>query len=93
MWDRLRWKTIMTPSSQGGTRDPQELYDNLVVTKEPPKGSLVLIDDVRTTGAHLLAAAGRLAEKGARVPLAVCAARTVWNQDVELRTRQSADKR
>jgi predicted amidophosphoribosyltransferase len=83
VWDRLRWKTIMTPSSQGGTRDPQELYDNLVVTKEPPKGSLVLIDDVRTTGAHLLAAAARLAEKGARVPLAVCAARTVWNQDEE----------
>jgi hypothetical protein len=83
VWDRLRWKTIMTPSSQGGTRDPQELYDNLVVTKEPPKGSLVLIDDVRTTGAHLLAAAARLVEKGARVPLAVCAARTVWNQDEE----------
>jgi predicted amidophosphoribosyltransferase len=83
VWDRLRWKAIMTPSSQGGTRDPQELYDNLVVTKEPPKGSLGLIDDVRTTGAHLLAAAARLAEKGARVPLAVCAARTVWNQDEE----------
>jgi predicted amidophosphoribosyltransferase len=83
VWDRLRWKTSMTPSSQGGTRDPQELYDNLVVTKEPPKGSLVLIDDVRTTGAHLLAAAARLVEKGARVPSAVCAARTVWNQDQE----------
>jgi hypothetical protein len=84
VWDRLRWKTIMTPSSQGGTRDPQELYDNLVVTKEPPpKGSLVLIDDVRTTGAHLRAAAARLVEKGARVPLAVCAARTVLNQDQE----------
>jgi len=84
VWDRLRWKTIMTPSSQGGTRDPQELYDNLVVTKQPPpKGSLMLIDDVRTTGAHLLAAAARLAEKGGRVPLAICAARTVWNQDEE----------
>ncbi len=83
VWDRLRWKRIMTPSSQGGTRDRQELYDNLVVTKEPPKGSLVLIDDVRTTGAHLLAAAARLMEKGARVPLAVCAARTVWDQDQE----------
>ena len=43
----------------------------------------MLIDDVRTTGAHLLAAAARLTEKGARVPLAVCAARTVWDQDQE----------
>jgi predicted amidophosphoribosyltransferase len=83
VWDRLRWKAVMTPSSQGGTRDPQELYDNLVVAKEPPKGSLVLVDDVRTTGAHLRAAAARLVEKGARVPLAVCAARTVLNQDQE----------
>jgi hypothetical protein len=42
----------MTPSSQGGTPDPQELYDNLVlvVAKEPPKGSLVLIDDARSLG-------------------------------------------
>ena len=83
VWDRLRWTTIMIPSSQGGTRDPQELYENLVVTKDPPKGSLVLIDDVRTTGGHLLAAAARLVEKGGRVPLAVCAARTVWDQDQE----------
>ena len=83
VWDRLRWKTTMTPSSQGGTRDPQELYDNLVVTKDPPKGSLILVDDVRTTAAHLRAAAARLIENGARVPLAVCAARTVWDQDQE----------
>jgi orotate phosphoribosyltransferase len=73
----------MTPSSQDGTRDPQELYENLVVTKDPPKGSLVLVDDVRTTGGHLLSAAARLVEKGGRVPLAVCAARTVWDQDQE----------
>ena len=40
--------TKSLPISQGGTRDRQEPYDNLVVTKEPPRGSLVLIDDVRT---------------------------------------------
>lgn len=69
------------PSSQGGTRDPQELYDNLVVTEEIPNGGIVLIDDVRTTGAHLRAAAAKLAQKGGRVSMAVCAARTVLNQD------------
>ena len=65
----------MVPSSRGGTRDPQTLYENLVVTKEMPAGSIVLVDDVRTTGAHFVATRARLAEKGIACSLAVCAAR------------------
>lgn len=77
VWDGLRWAKEMTPTHQGGTRDPQRLYDNLVVTSTPPKGTLILIDDVFTKGGHLQAAVARLAEKNALCELAICAGRTV----------------
>jgi hypothetical protein len=81
VWDGLRWTMVMLPSSRGGTRDPQVLYDNLMVTKEVPAGRIVLIDDVRTTGAHFLAGLARLRERGATCPLALCAARRVNVQE------------
>jgi hypothetical protein len=77
VWDGLRWAKEMTPTHQGGTRDPQKLYDNLVVTDNPPKGTLILIDDVFTKGGHLQAAVARLAEKKAECKFAICAGRTV----------------
>jgi len=77
VWDGLRWTKEMTPTHQGGTRDPQKLYDNLVVTSNPPKGTLILIDDVFTKGGHLQAAVARLTEKKAECELAICAGRTV----------------
>jgi hypothetical protein len=43
--DCLRWVQEWPPKS---TRDPQKLYDNLVVTSIPPR-TLILIDDVVTT--------------------------------------------
>jgi predicted amidophosphoribosyltransferase len=81
VWDGLRWATAMVPSSQGGTRDPQALYDNLVLTKEMPARRLVLVDDVRTTGAHFVAALAKLVERGAECSLALCAARRVDAQE------------
>jgi len=81
VWDGMRWAMVLLPSSRGGTRDPQVLYDNLVVTKEVPTGRIVLIDDVRTTGAHFLAALARLRERGASCSLALCAARRVNVQE------------
>jgi predicted amidophosphoribosyltransferase len=57
VWDGLRWKEVMPSAhSMGGTRDPQELFDNLAITEKLPDAELVLIDDVFTTGAHLQAA-------------------------------------
>jgi hypothetical protein len=81
LWDGLRWKKPMMPSSQGGTRDPYELYENLVATKTVPTDYIVLVDDVRTKGAHLIATKARLAEKGCDGFLAVCAGRTVLAQE------------
>ena len=42
VWDGLRWRTVMLPSSQGGTRNPQVLYDNLAIAQEVPARTLVL---------------------------------------------------
>jgi len=81
VWDGLRWRTVMLPSSQGGTRNPQVLYDNLVIAQEVPARTLVLVDDVRTTGAHFVAALARVAERGAVCSLALCAARRVDSQE------------
>ena len=79
LWDGLRGNKLMTPSSQGGTRDPYELFENLAITKEMPADRIVLVDDVRTRGAHLIAAKARLAEKGGDCFLAVCAGQeTTW---------------
>jgi hypothetical protein len=77
VWDGLRWAKEMIPTHREGTRDPQELYENLVVTGVPPKGTLILVDDVYTLGGHLKAAVARLAEKKLRCSLAMCAGRTV----------------
>jgi predicted amidophosphoribosyltransferase len=76
--DCLRWKEGMLPSSHGGTRNPQELYDNLVDIQEPAKSKIILIDDVHTTGSHLVAAKAYLRAKKATCVMAVCAGRTVW---------------
>jgi hypothetical protein len=82
VWDGLRWLKEMIPTHQEGTRDPQELYENLKVMGSPPAGTVILVDDVYTRGGHLQAAVARLAEKKAICKLAVCAGRTVLeNQD------------
>jgi len=43
-------------------------------------GRVILIDDVKTTGAHMLACAETLRERGAEVSTALVAGKTVWSQ-------------
>jgi hypothetical protein len=80
--DCLRWKVAKeSASGGGGTRNPQQLYDNLAVTGPLPQGArLVIIDDVRTSGGHLKAARAMLLGRKGHCDLAICAGRTVWNQ-------------
>src|SRR5262249_25027078 len=75
VWDGLRFRTAKQKSRQGGTRDPQELYENLVISQPLPRAGIVLVDDVRTTGAHMQAAHAKLGAQGGNCLMGVCAGR------------------
>jgi hypothetical protein len=62
VWPHLKFKKPMPRK----IRDGKVLYENLVCTAEVPRGYLILLDDVCTTGAHALASQRRLLEHGAR---------------------------
>jgi hypothetical protein len=65
-----------TTRAVGGSRDRAVLAGRLVVGHLPP-GPIVLVDDVMTTGAHLLAVQDALHRLGRPVEFAVCAVRTL----------------
>lgn len=81
--DCLRWEKAMQSARKGGSRNPQEIYDNLVITTKVDRKRIILVDDVRTTGAHLQAAAAKVHSEGGKCQTAVCAGRTVWAQEDE----------
>jgi predicted amidophosphoribosyltransferase len=82
--DCLRWKQPQaSASSGGGTRHPQLLYGNLALTAQVPSSNLILVDDVSTSGGHLQAARAILQSQKGKCDLAICAARTVWDQSEE----------
>jgi hypothetical protein len=81
IWDHLRFR-VPIPEK---TRDEQFLYENLVCTSNrPPAGYVILLDDVCTSGSHLLAARRRLMECGARDICAMSVARTMSSPDEEV---------
>jgi hypothetical protein len=67
------------PSSreEGGSRDPQVLYKNLAVLKAIPIGTIVLIDDVMTSGGHFTASAWKLADRFKSAELALACGRSM----------------
>lgn len=81
--DLLRWRRVLPSARKGGSRDPAVLYNNMVLTSALPKGKVILVDDVRTTGAHLRAAAAKVIAEGGKCSLSVCAGRTVLAQEDE----------
>lgn len=57
---------------EGGTRDPEEIYQHLRLQGRILKGRpYILVDDVLTSGGHIRAAAALLAKHGARVVLVI----------------------
>ena len=77
--DVLRWTRPM-PSchDEGGSRDPDVLYPRLEVLSDwhGREGSVVIIDDVLTSGGHLRAGARVLSDYGFEVEAALCVGRT-----------------
>lgn len=74
--DALRWNSPQPPSHRGGSRDQERLLHSLVIVRRPPTGTIVLVDDVLTTGAHIMASAERMRSAGFRCDNAICVART-----------------
>lgn len=79
----LAFKSKMPRASAGeaGARDKIAIQNGLQINAEIPKGQhVVLVDDVCTSGAHLVACANFLRAKGAHINTALCLARTVNSQ-------------
>lgn len=76
----LRFHEAMQSSRTGGTRNREVLRDNLRLSEAFAPSRVVLVDDVKTTGAHALACADVLRAAGANVEILVAAGTTVWSQ-------------
>lgn len=81
IWDHLRFRKPMLEK----TRNEALLYANMVCTSnKPPRGHVIILDDVCTTGAHALAARRRLVECGATNVFSISVARTMESPDEEV---------
>jgi predicted amidophosphoribosyltransferase len=79
VWDVLRWtEPMLSARSQGGTRDPQALFDKLIIVRGRARRSdrAVLVDDTLTSGGHLQACAAVLQRAGIECDLALAAGRS-----------------
>lgn len=65
--------------SEGGTRNPHSIAAVLASNVADKSRPIVLVDDVKTTGGHLLAAASLLRNRGVTVEHVLVAGRAVWD--------------
>jgi len=84
IWDGLRFDCEMPKSSTSNMRDEEALYNALVTIADFPKGHIILLDDVCTTGAHARAGARELRRMGAKSISSMSVARTMLNSDEQV---------
>jgi hypothetical protein len=79
--DLLRWQAPMQSAHSGvGTRSSQVLQANLRFNVKPQRGArYILIDDVITSGGHMLAAEQFISRDGGQVLFGMVAGRTVYD--------------
>lgn len=82
--EMLHWHEAHGKTADSGSRDPAVLLANLRVAQGVPPSNIILIDDVATTGGHLLACARALRHFGHTVENAICAAQTVWTHPQDM---------
>jgi hypothetical protein len=81
VWDSIRWREALQKAHEGGPRDPAILFSNIEsVLPVPRDKTIILVDDVCTTGGHLRAIAAFIGLNGGSAPSAICAARTAQDQ-------------
>jgi predicted amidophosphoribosyltransferase len=82
VFDGLRWDQALTPAHEGGPRSRAELLPHLVLRQGAVVNGkdVILIDDVVTTGASLLACQDRLIAESANVIGAITCGRTVYDK-------------
>lgn len=69
-------KPRLNSREEGGSRDPDVLYSEMVLTGSLPAGTIILVDDVLTGGGHLKASSWVIDDSGRSVHSAVCCGRT-----------------
>lgn len=69
---------------EGGSRDAAVILEKLRCTVTKASKRVILIDDVVTSGGHLVAATRLLRSIGAQVEIAICAGRTVNSQQPDM---------
>jgi hypothetical protein len=76
----LYFDQTMPPARGGGNRNPNTIQPHLRIAAPPPTGRVVLLDDVCTSGGHLIAAARFLRQHGIQVQDAFVIGRTCWDR-------------
>jgi len=74
----LRFHEPQPRSHEGGGRNQAVIQAALRCSDQFRAGRIVLVDDVKTTGAHMLACAETLRRHGAEVQTALVAGKAVW---------------
>lgn len=83
IFDGIRWKTKLQAAHEGGGRSRAFWRDQMVVDPAVEGRSVVLIDDVLSTGSTLLAARDAVVAAGGTVLGAIACGRTIYDLDTK----------